>query len=84
MNAYITQLCKNVIHLLELGDIMVTDRTSLVEKCLNFYNRLLDFKYAGNCMGIHMAMDSIMKLFKEGGGSLQLNPGFQLEPPVFY
>ena len=53
MNAYITRLCKDVIHLLELGANMVTDRTSLVEKCLNFYNRLLDFKYAGNCMGMH-------------------------------
>ena len=65
MNTYITRLCKNVIYLLELGDIMVTDRTSLVEKCLNFYNRLLDFKYAGNCMGIHMAMHSITRLFNQ-------------------
>ena len=47
MNAYITRLCKNVIHLLELGHIMVTDRTSLVEKCCIFYNLLLDFKFAG-------------------------------------
>ena len=55
MNAYISQLCKDVIYLLELGANMVTDRTSLVEKCLIFYNKLLDFKYAGNCMGIHLA-----------------------------
>ena len=48
INAYITRLCKDVVHLLELGDGMVADRTSLVEKCLIFYNLLLDFKYAGN------------------------------------
>ena len=47
MNAYITQLCKNVINLLELCDIMVADRKPLVEKCLIFYYRLLGFKYAG-------------------------------------
>jgi len=48
MNAYITLLCKNVIHLLELGaSSMVTDRTSLVEKCLTFFHMLLDFQYAG-------------------------------------
>ena len=58
MNAYITQLCKDVIHLLELGAHMVTDRTSLVEKCLTFYNLLLDFKYAGKCMVIHLVMYS--------------------------
>ena len=47
INAYIARLCKDVIHLLESGDILVRDRTTFVEKCLIFYNRLLDFKYAG-------------------------------------
>ena len=47
MNIYITRLCKNVVHLLELCAIMVTDRTTLVKKCCIFYNLLLDFKYAG-------------------------------------
>ena len=59
MNAYITRLCKNVIHLLELGAIMVRDRTSLVEKCLTFYNMLLNLKFAGNCMVTHLAMHFI-------------------------
>ena len=47
INAYITRLCKDVIHLLELGTKLVADRTTLVEKCLTFYNLLLDFKFAG-------------------------------------
>ena len=52
MNAYITQLCKDIIHLLKSGDILVADRTTLVEKCLIFYNRLLDFKHAGKLSSI--------------------------------
>ena len=55
INAYITRLCKNVIHLLELGTI-VTERTSLIEKCLIFYNLLLDIKFAGNYIITHLAM----------------------------
>ena len=54
INAYIARLCKNVIHLLELGDIIVTDRPSLVEKCCIFYNLLLNIKFAGNCIVIHL------------------------------
>ena len=61
MNAYITRLCKNVIHLLELGAKMVTDRTSLVEKCLIFYN-LLDFKYAGKWPSIWHCIARLPKL----------------------
>ena len=56
INAYITRLCKNVIHLLELGTKLVADRTSLVEKCCIFYNILLNIKFAGNCVVIHLAM----------------------------
>ena len=29
------------------------DKESFVEKCVTFYDRLLDFKYAGNCRAIH-------------------------------
>ena len=50
INAYITRLCKDVIHLLEVGALVVADRTSFVEKCLIFYSLLLNIKFAGNCM----------------------------------
>ena len=56
MNVYITRLCKDVIHLLELGAKMVTDRTRLVKKCCIFYNLLLNIKFAGNCIVIHLEM----------------------------
>ena len=56
INAYIAQLCKNIINLLESGDILVTDRKTLVEKCLIFYNRLLDFKYAGKWSSIWLGI----------------------------
>ena len=62
MNAYITRLCKSVIHLLELGAHMVRDRTTLVEKCLTFYNILLNIKFAGNCMVTHLAMHKVSPL----------------------
>ena len=66
INAYITRLCRNVIHLLKLGaSSMVTDRTSLVEKCLIFYNLLLNIKFAGNYVVIHLAMHCIISLFKD-------------------
>ena len=32
---------------------------SLVEKCFTLYDRLLEFKYAGNCMAVHWAMHCI-------------------------
>ena len=48
INAYITQLCKDVIHLLEVRAFVVTDGTTLVEKCCIFYNMLLNIKFAGN------------------------------------
>ena len=54
MNAYITRLCKDVINLLELGDMVITDRTSLVEKCCIFYNLLLNIKFAGNFIQLSM------------------------------
>ena len=63
INAYIIQLCNDVINLLKMGDIMVTDRTHLVEKCCIFYNLLL-FKFAGNCMVIQLAIHCITKLFR--------------------
>ena len=58
----IKQLCKDLLKLLEGAarehkqkEITPTaegeslqDKTTLVEKCLIFYDRLLDFKYAGN------------------------------------
>ena len=64
MNAYVTLLCKDIIHLLQgaarepkqkeitpTGEgVSLPDRTTLVEKCLIFYNRLLDFKYRGRCI----------------------------------
>ena len=31
----------------------------LVEKCFTLYDRLHDFKYAGNCMAVQWAMDCI-------------------------
>ena len=66
INAYITRLCRNVIHLLELGaSSMVTDRRSLVEKCLIFYKLLLNIKFAGNCIVSHLAMHCITLLFKD-------------------
>ena len=66
INAYITRLCWNVIHLLELGaSSMVTDRKSLVEKCLIFYKLLLNIKFAGNCIVSHLAMRCITLLFKD-------------------
>ena len=63
INAYITKLCKDVINLLELGIILTIDRTSLVEKCCIFYNLLLNIKFAGNFMGIHLAMPYITGIF---------------------
>ena len=95
INAYISRLCKNVIHLLKLGaSSMVADRTSLVEKCLIFYNLLLHIKFVGNCMVTHLTMHCITLLFKDtnwcykvatGHGSHQnLNRDPWLEPPVFY
>ena len=47
INAYITRLCKDVIHLLEVHAFVVTDGTTLVEKCCVFYNLLLNIKFAG-------------------------------------
>ena len=64
INTYITRLCKNVINLLELGAKMVTDRKSLVEKCLVFYNLLLNIEFAGNCIVTHLAIHCITLLFK--------------------
>ena len=61
INAYITLLCKDVIHLLELGALMVRDRPSLVEKCLTFYNLLLDFKYPGKWPSIWHCIASLPK-----------------------
>ena len=95
INAYISRLCKNVIHLLKLGaSSMVADRTSLVEKCLIFYNLLLHIKFVGNCMVTHLTMHCITLLFKDtnwcykvatGHGSHKnLNRDPWLEPPVFY
>lgn len=63
----IKQLCVSLLNLLEgaarepkLKEITPTeegvslpDRTTLVEKCLIFYNRLLDFKYKGKCVKLH-------------------------------
>ena len=54
INTYIAQLCNDVINLLKMGDIMVTDRTGLVEWCCTFYNLLL-IKFAGNCTVIQLA-----------------------------
>ena len=93
MNAYITRLCRNVIHLLELGAKMVADRTSLVEKCLIFYNLLLNIKFAGNCMhgnSFDNALHNIVVqrhiwCYKVATGSHQnLNQDPWIEPPVFY
>ena len=56
MNAYITRLCRNVTHLLELGAKLAADRTNLVEKCCIFYNMLLNIEFAGNCIVNHMAI----------------------------
>ena len=63
INAYIIQLCNDVINLLKMGDIMVTDRTCLVEWCCTFYNLLL-IKFAGNRMVIQLAIHCITKLFR--------------------
>ena len=65
MNAYITQLCKDVIHQLELGTKLVGDRTDLVEKCCIFYNMLLNIKFAGNLFG------NALLLFKDMFGVLK-------------
>lgn len=60
----IEQLCISLLNLLEgaarepkqkeitpTGEgVSLPDRTTLVEKCLIFYNRLLDFKYRGRCI----------------------------------
>ena len=67
MNGYITQLCKNVINLLELGAAMATDRTILVEKCCIFYNMLLNIKFAGTCMVTHLALNCVTRLMLKGG-----------------
>ena len=78
INAYITQLCKNVINLLESGNILVADRTALVEKCLVFYNRLLDFKHAGKCMVIHSALyNKAASYLGCVGGSPLTRPGYE-------
>lgn len=56
---YITRLCKDLLHLLEFDAIkkpMETGRKTVVEKCCIFYSRLLDIKYEGNCMVIHLVM----------------------------
>ena len=63
INVYIIQLCNDVINLLKMGDIMVTDRKSLVEWCCTFYNLLL-IKFAGTCMVIQLAIHCITKLFR--------------------
>ena len=48
INAYITRHCYDVLHLFQVGGLMGTDRTTLVEKCCVFYNLLLNIKFAGN------------------------------------
>ena len=63
INVYIIQLCNDVINLLKMGDIMVTDRKSLVEWCCTFYNLLL-IKFAGTCMVIQLAIHCITKLLR--------------------
>ena len=63
INDYITKLCKDVINFLRFGIMVMTDRTSLVEKCCIFYNRLLNIKFAGNFMGIDLAMPYITGIF---------------------
>ena len=54
-NGYVTQLCNDVVYLLNMGDIMVADRTNLVERCCIFYNLLL-IKCPGNCMVIQFGI----------------------------
>ena len=63
INDYITKLCNDVINFLGFGIMVTTDRTSLVEKCCIFYNRLLNIKFAGNFMGIDLAMPYITEIF---------------------
>ena len=40
--------------------VRLRDRAELVEKCFEFYDRLLDIKYAGNYMVIHLVMTCII------------------------
>ena len=63
INDYITKLCNDVINFLGFGIMVTTYRTSLVEKCCIFYNRLLNIKFAGNFMGIDLAMPYITEIF---------------------
>ena len=39
--------------------VRLQDRAELVEKCFEFYNRLLAIEYAGNYMVIHLVMTCI-------------------------
>ena len=43
----------------QVEGVILRDRMSLVEKCFVFYNRLLEIKYAGNCIVMHLAMHCI-------------------------
>lgn len=68
----IKQLCISLLNLLEgaarepkqkeiipTGEgVSLPDRTTLVEKCFIFYNRLLDFKYRGRCIILICAGDN--------------------------
>ena len=89
-NGYITQLCNDVVYLLKMGDIMVADRTSLVERCCIFYN-LLRIKCAGNCIVIQLALQVCLKtslLLWDGSwqssGKILRVPGWATSVPPLY
>ena len=53
IDGYIIKLCKDLIHL--LGLCAIIERTSLVEKCCILYDIILNIKFTGNCLRIHLA-----------------------------